>query len=72
MILQRIRDTLAKYANLGLRVQENSAREKAVLEKFEYTKWQREYFDAKTPAEISAEASRFEATQPFVSDAVRL
>ena len=38
----------------------------------DYTKWQRDYFDAKTPEEISAEASRFEAAQPFVSEAVRL
>ena len=43
-----------------------------IREKFDYTKWQREYFDAKTPAEISAEASRFEAAQPFVGKAVRL
>ena len=41
-------------------------------EQFDYTKWQREYFDAKTPEEISSEASRFEAEQPFVSDAVKL
>ena len=43
-----------------------------IREKFDYTKWQREYFDAKTPAEISAEASRFEAAQPFADKAVRL
>lgn len=43
-----------------------------IREKFDYTKWQREYFDTKTPEEISAEASRFERMQPFVGDAVRL
>lgn len=43
-----------------------------IREKFDYTKWQREYFDAKTPEEISAEASGFESLQPFVSDAIRL
>lgn len=43
-----------------------------IREKFDYTKWQREYFDAKTPKEISEEASQFEKAQPFVSDAVRL
>lgn len=43
-----------------------------IREKFDYTKWQRDYFDAKTPEEISAEASHFEAAQPFVSEAVRL
>lgn len=43
-----------------------------IREKFDYTKWQREYFDIKTPREISAEASSFERAQPFVGDAVRL
>lgn len=43
-----------------------------IREKFDYTKWQREYFDAKTPEEISEEASCFEKAQPFISDAVRL
>lgn len=43
-----------------------------IREKFDYTKWQREYFDAKTPEEISAEASGFERLQPFVSNAARL
>ena len=43
-----------------------------IREKFDYTKWQRDYFDAKTPEEISAEASHFEAAQPFAGKAVRL
>lgn len=43
-----------------------------IREKFDYTKWQREYFDAKAPEEISEEASQFEKARPFVSDAVRL
>lgn len=43
-----------------------------IREKFDYTKWQREYFDAKTAEEISAEAFNFEKTHPFTSDAVRL
>ena len=43
-----------------------------IREKFDYTKWQREYFDTKTPEEISAEASNFERVHPFVSDAVRI
>ena len=43
-----------------------------IREKFDYTKWQRDYFDAKAPEEISGEASHFEAAQPFVSEAVRL
>lgn len=41
-------------------------------DKFDYTKWQKEYFDTKTLEEISAEASCFEKTQPFAGDAVRL
>ena len=43
-----------------------------IREKFDYTKWQREYFDAMTPEEISSEASCFEATQPFTGNAKRL
>lgn len=43
-----------------------------IREKFDYTKWQRQYFDAKTSEEISIEAAHFEKEQPFVSDAVRL
>ena len=31
-----------------------------IRERFDYTKWQREYFDAKTPDEISKEAEQFE------------
>ena len=36
-----------------------------IRERFDYTKWQREYFDAKTPEEISVEAERFEKEHPF-------
>lgn len=43
-----------------------------IREKFDYTKWQREFFDAKTPKEISVEASDFEREQPFTGNAVRL
>ena len=43
-----------------------------IREKFDYTKWQREYFDAKTPEEISNEASQFEKSHPFTGDAIRL
>ncbi len=43
-----------------------------IREKFDYTKWQREYFDAKTPQEISDEASSFEALHPFTGNAVQL
>ena len=43
-----------------------------IREKFDYTKWQREYFDAKTPEEISNEASQFEKAHPFTGEAIRL
>lgn len=36
-----------------------------IREKFDYTKWQREYFDAKTPDEIINGASSFEKAHPF-------
>lgn len=41
-------------------------------EKFDYTKWQREYFDGKSQEEISNEASRFEESHPFAGNAIRL
>ena len=40
--------------------------------KFDYTKWQREYFDAKTPEEISKEASQYERVHPYIGNAQRL
>lgn len=43
-----------------------------IREKFDYTKWQRDYFDAKSPTEIRGEASRFEKEHPFTGDAIRL
>jgi len=43
-----------------------------IREKFDYTKWQREYFDKKTPEEISSEASCFENSHPFSGGAIRL
>ncbi len=43
-----------------------------IREKFDYTKWQREYFDAKTPEAISNEASLFEKAHPFTDEAIRL
>ena len=43
-----------------------------IREKFDYTKWQRGYFDGKTPEEISREASEFEQAHPFSGNAIRL
>lgn len=41
-------------------------------ERFDYTKWQREYFDAKEPEEISREATEFEKQHPCVGSGVKL
>ena len=43
-----------------------------IRERFDYTKWQRDYFDAKTPEEISEEASQFEKAHPFTGNAIRI
>lgn len=43
-----------------------------IREKFDYTKWQRNYFDAKSPTEMSEEAAQYEKSHPFTGDAVRL
>ena len=34
-------------------------------ENFDYTKWQRSFFDAKTPEEISTEATAYAKEHPF-------
>lgn len=45
----------------------------AVLwEKFDYTSWQREYFDEMSPERISQEAEKFEREDPYAGNAVRL
>ena len=41
-------------------------------EKFDYTKWQRDYFDRKTPEEISREAEEYERAHPFDGSAQRI
>lgn len=43
-----------------------------IREKFDYTRWQRDYFDGKTPEEISQEAETFERGNPYSGNAVRL
>lgn len=43
-----------------------------IREKSDYTEWQREYFDTKTPDEISSEASKYEEDNPFRGTAVRI
>ena len=43
-----------------------------IREQFDYTKWQRDYFDTKKPEAISEEASLFEKAHPFMGDAIRL
>ena len=43
-----------------------------IRERFDYTRWQRDYFAEKTPEEISREAEAFELENPYQGDAVRL
>ena len=43
-----------------------------VNEKFDYTRWQREYFDRMSPKEISQAAERFEQNSPYTGNAIRL
>ena len=39
---------------------------------FDYTVWQREYFDGMSPERISQEAEKFEQDGPYTGNAVRL
>ena len=41
-------------------------------EQFDYTKWQRDYFDVKTPQEISREAVEFAKAHPYEGSAQRV
>ena len=43
-----------------------------IHEKSDYTKWQREYFDAKTPDEIMKEAIEHERNHPFMGKAEKV
>lgn len=43
-----------------------------IREKFDYTRWQRDYFAGKSPEEISQEAEKFELENPYRGSAVRL
>ena len=43
-----------------------------IREKFDYTRWQRDYFDGKAPEEIRQEAEAFELENPYSGNAVRL
>ena len=43
-----------------------------IREKFDYTRWQRGYFDAMFPEKISQEAEKFERDEPYTGNAVRL
>ena len=37
-------------------------------ERFDYTKWQRDHFDTKTPEQISAEATAYVTKHPYAGD----
>lgn len=43
-----------------------------IREKFDYTKWQRDYFDAKKPEDISIEAAEYAKANPYQGKALRL
>lgn len=43
-----------------------------IREKFDYTKWQRDYFDEKISTVISEEAAQFEKSHPFTGNAIRI
>lgn len=43
-----------------------------IRENFDYTKWQRDYFDAMTPDEIKKDVSEFLNNNPYNGNAVRL
>ncbi len=43
-----------------------------IRERFDYTHWQREYFDSKTPEEIGREAEEYEKANPYQENAVRV
>ncbi len=37
-------------------------------DQFDYTKWQRDHFDAKTPEQISAEATAYVTDHPYAGN----
>ena len=43
-----------------------------IREKFDYTEWQREYFDAMKPGEIYREALRYAHVHPYGGEAEKL
>ena len=43
-----------------------------IRERFDYTKWQRTYFDAKSPESIREEALAFAKNHPFTGNATRI
>lgn len=43
-----------------------------IREKFDYTKWQREYFDSMAPGEFQRKALEYAQNHPYTGDAERL
>ena len=43
-----------------------------IREKFDYTSWQREYFDAMTPGQFGKEAAEYAKNHPFKGNAERI
>ena len=43
-----------------------------IREKFDYTRWQREYFDEMKPGQFSEDAVQYAKDHPFKGDAIKL
>ena len=43
-----------------------------IREKFDYTKWQRQYFDAMAPGEFHENALKYAESHPYTGNAERL
>ena len=43
-----------------------------IREKFDYTKWQRQYFDSMSPGELSQKAKEYAEAHPYTGNAERL
>lgn len=68
-IMSRGMDCLTKY--LGV-VEAERFVATVIREKFDYTRWQKEYFDKMSPEEISQAAEKFERDEPYTGNAVWL
>ena len=68
----RVSATKSLFGILPQKTTWEEAMEERNKEILDYTEWQRAYFDAKSPAEISREAEQYEKDHPFQGNSVRL